>query len=109
MNPIIGQIIIKLSGKSIDKKSGRKKNLSAYQKAKTYREFLIMLKRNIKKFVLIVIGIFSASFGFKDFLLTNDFIDGGATGISLLIAVVSGVPLYILKMVRQPSVYTFGL
>jgi len=99
MNPIINQIIIKLAGKAVDKKTGRKKKLSKYQKAKTYRDFLILLKRNIKNFVLIVIGIFSASFGFKGFLLTNDFIDGGATGISLLIAVVSGVPLYILIMV----------
>ncbi|MBL7738142.1 MAG: YitT family protein, partial [Chitinophagaceae bacterium] len=36
--------------------------------------------------MLITIGIFSASFGFKGFLLTNRFIDGGATGISLLIS-----------------------
>ena len=41
-------------------------------------------------------GIFSASFGFKGFLLTNHFIDGGATGISLLISVLTGIPLYFL-------------
>ncbi len=52
--------------------------------------------RLIKDIVLIVAGIFSAAFGFKGFLLTNHFIDGGATGISLLISELAGVPLYIL-------------
>jgi uncharacterized membrane-anchored protein YitT (DUF2179 family) len=45
---------------------------------------------------LITLGIFSASFGFKGFLLTNHFIDGGATGISLLISILTNIPLYLL-------------
>jgi len=45
---------------------------------------------------LIAIGILSASFGFKGFLLTNHFIDGGATGISLLISAITNIPLYLL-------------
>lgn len=61
--------------------------------------FMTILKCNIKDVLLIIIGIFSASFGFKGFLLTNDFIDGGATGISLLIAAISGIPLYVLIIV----------
>jgi uncharacterized membrane-anchored protein YitT (DUF2179 family) len=52
--------------------------------------------RNIKDFALIIIGIFSAAFGFKGFLLTNHFIDGGATGISLLISALTPVPLWLL-------------
>lgn len=54
------------------------------------------LKRHIKDFILITAGIFSAAFGFKGFLLTNHFIDGGATGISLLISALSPIPLYVL-------------
>lgn len=73
-----------------------KKELSNYRLAKGYREFLITLKRHIKDFILITIGIFSASFGFKGFLLTNHFIDGGATGISLLISALTEIPLYLL-------------
>jgi uncharacterized membrane-anchored protein YitT (DUF2179 family) len=46
--------------------------------------------------LLIVLGIFSAAFGFKGFLLTNQFIDGGATGISLLISALTKIPLYVL-------------
>lgn len=54
------------------------------------------IERHIKDFILITAGIFSAAFGFKGFLLTNHFIDGGATGISLLISALTNIPLYIL-------------
>lgn len=56
-------------------------------------------RRHTKDFILITIGIFSAAFGFKGFLLTNHFIDGGATGISLLISALTSIPLYILLIV----------
>lgn len=52
--------------------------------------------RYIKDFILITLGIFSAAFGFKGFLLTNHFIDGGATGVSLLVSALTKIPLYIL-------------
>lgn len=70
--------------------------ISPYTYAKGYRELSILTKRNIKDFLLISAGILSASFGFKSFLLTNEFIDGGATGISLLISNTTGIPLYLL-------------
>lgn len=69
---------------------------SDYALAKGYRILLINIKRNIKDVILITIGVFSASFGFKGFLLTNQFIDGGATGISLLLSALTKVELYIL-------------
>jgi len=56
----------------------------------------IELKRHIRDTFLITLGIFSAAFGFKGFLLTNNFIDGGATGISLLISALTPIPLYVL-------------
>ncbi|MBS3913631.1 MAG: YitT family protein [Bacteroidetes bacterium] len=52
-------------------------------------------RRNLKNFILITLGILCASFGFKGFLLTNNFIDGGATGISLLLTATTGYPLYV--------------
>ncbi len=64
--------------------------------AKGMRAFRITLLEYIKDFFLITIGIFSAAFGFKGFLLTNNFIDGGATGISLLINALTEFPLYLL-------------
>jgi uncharacterized membrane-anchored protein YitT (DUF2179 family) len=59
----------------------------------------ITIRRTLKDIVLITAGIFSATFGFKGFLLTNHFIDGGATGISLLISALTGVPLALLIIV----------
>lgn len=55
-------------------------------------------KQWLKDGFFISLGIFSAAFGLESFLLPNKFIDGGATGISLLIAEVADTPLYILIM-----------
>ncbi|WP_405369429.1 YitT family protein [Nonlabens sp. Asnod2-A12] len=96
MNQLLTNIIIQTTLKFKDKKKYPKGKPSEYRLAKKYKELVVSIKRNIKNFILIVIGIFSASFGFKGFLLTNDFIDGGATGISLLLAAITDVPLYAL-------------
>jgi len=96
MNPFLTQLIINTTLKKKSKNSGEKKRYSDFLLAKGYRELLITTKRYIKDFFLITAGIFSASFGFKGFLLTNHFIDGGATGISLLISALTEIPLYLL-------------
>lgn len=88
------QIITLTILKPKDKSSGDE-SYSEYQLAKGYREFVILARRLFKDVILITAGIFSASFGFKGFLLTNHFIDGGATGISLLLSAVTGMPLYL--------------
>jgi uncharacterized membrane-anchored protein YitT (DUF2179 family) len=56
----------------------------------------LAVKENIKSIILIILGIFSASFGLKGFLIPNHFIDGGVTGISLLISFSSEIPLSLL-------------
>lgn len=48
---------------------------------------------------LIVLGIFSAAFGLKGFLLSSGFIDGGVTGVSMLLSAVLGFPLWTLILV----------
>lgn len=72
---------------------------SGYVFGKALLELKYTVKNNFKNFVLVGMGIFSAAFGFKGFLLTNKFIDGGATGISLLISALTPVPLYLLIIV----------
>lgn len=52
-----------------------------------------------KNAVLIILGIFSAAFGLKGFLLSSGFIDGGVTGVSMLVSNLSGWPLSILLFV----------
>src|ERR1700704_6531765 len=83
----------------------RNEKASPYQKAKYLYRYRKMLSRNIKDFLLIILGIFSAGFGLEGFLLPNNFIDGGATGISLLISEVSGLPLgLLLVLINIPFV-----
>lgn len=96
MNPFLTKIIIETTIKPGKLKADSKKTYSNYVLAKAYRKFMVLVKRHVKDFFLITAGIFSASFGFKGFLLTNHFIDGGATGISLLISALTQVPLYML-------------
>ncbi|WP_374949511.1 YitT family protein [Mucilaginibacter sp.] len=55
---------------------------------------------NIRTFLidslLILLGILSAAFGLKGFLLPSHFIDGGITGVSILVADLTGLPLSVL-------------
>lgn len=73
-----------------------KEKLSPYQKARRYRENRLSVKSYIRDVIFIGLAVFSASFGLKGFLMTNRFIDGGATGVSLLISALSGIPFYVL-------------
>lgn len=59
----------------------------------------IDFKLMLKDAFFIVSGIFSAAFGLESFLFPNRFIDGGATGISLLVAEVTDWPLSLLIVV----------
>src|SRR3982751_4677293 len=52
--------------------------------------------RAAKNMLLIVLGILAAGLGLKGFLLSSRFIDGGVTGISMLLSDVLGFPLSIL-------------
>lgn len=77
----------------------RKKKLGQYSNyalAKGLKQFQILLKRRLIQFFLLSMGVLSAGFGLKGFLLPNEFIDGGAVGISLLISEVTGFSLSIL-------------
>ena len=55
--------------------------------------------RAVKNTTLIILGIFSAGMGLKGFLMSSRFIDGGVTGISMLLADVLRFPLAILILV----------
>lgn len=56
----------------------------------------LVLKRNIKDVALIASGVVMASIGLKAFLLPNNFLDGGAMGVSLLIQILTKWDLSIL-------------
>lgn len=64
------------------------------------------LTRHLKDVAFITLGVFSAAFGLKGFLLTNHFIDGGATGIALLISALTTIPLFVLLiLVNLPFIF----
>lgn len=69
------------------------------QKAKAFVKLRVLLKRELLNGFAILLGVFSAAFGLKSFLLPNNFIDGGITGVSLLISAVSGWQVSLLIVV----------
>jgi len=61
--------------------------------------------RELLNIAFIVAGILSAGMGIKGFLLSSHFIDGGVTGISMLLADVAGLPLSIwILLINLPFV-----
>ena len=63
------------------------------------------LRREALNALLIVLGILSAAMGLKGFLLSSNFIDGGVTGVSMLLAKLTAAPLSVwLPLVNAPFV-----
>jgi uncharacterized membrane-anchored protein YitT (DUF2179 family) len=63
------------------------------------------LKSEILNAMLVMTGILSAGMGLKGFLLSSDFIDGGVTGVSMLLAKITILPLYVLlPLVNLPFI-----
>jgi uncharacterized membrane-anchored protein YitT (DUF2179 family) len=61
--------------------------------------------RGALHFLLVTLGIFSAAFGLKGFLLSSRFIDGGVTGISMLLSDVTGWSLAVfLPFINLPFI-----
>jgi uncharacterized membrane-anchored protein YitT (DUF2179 family) len=51
------------------------------------------LRIHIENYIQILLGVLAAGMGIKGFLMSTRFIDGGVTGISMLVAKVASVPL----------------
>jgi uncharacterized membrane-anchored protein YitT (DUF2179 family) len=63
------------------------------------------VRRELLNILLIAAGILAAAFGIKGFLLSSSFIDGGVTGVSMLLAKVTPAPLSVwLPLVNAPFV-----
>lgn len=61
--------------------------------------------RFAKEIILIAAGVASACFGLKSFLMPSHFIDGGVTGISLLLSTLTGWNLsYLIAFINIPFV-----
>ena len=96
MNPIFQSIIYQtLKSHYKKKKQGITKDISE----KDIFSISVNITHLTKDIFLITCGILSAGFGLKGFLLPNSFIDGGVTGISLLIHLLSKWPLPLIIIV----------
>lgn len=72
---------------------------------KEVKRLEVLIIHYIKDILLIAAGVFAAGFGLKGFLLPNDFIDGGVTGISLLTALVTKLKLpLLLVLINAPFI-----
>src|SRR3954453_13416485 len=66
------------------------------------------LRRELKNAFFIALGVLSAGMGLKGFLLSSRFIDGGVTGVSMLLAEVAGMPLSVLILVLNLPFIALG-
>ncbi|MEO5673072.1 MAG: YitT family protein [Chitinophagales bacterium] len=99
MNPLWKQIINQIVlGRRAKQLAGRQDS-TTLQISKGIRKLRGTLFTLLRDTFLIALGIASAAFGLESFLLPNKFIDGGATGISLLITQLTSTPLSILLVI----------
>lgn len=64
------------------------------------------LRTELYRAVFVACGIICAAFGLKGFLIPNEFIDGGVTGISLLISSITGWPISLLiAIINVPFIW----
>jgi uncharacterized membrane-anchored protein YitT (DUF2179 family) len=108
MNPFFQKIIIDSVLRN-KKQFSEKPDYSPYEFAKAYREFKISVTSFFRDIIFISLGIFSAAFGLKGFLIPNNFIDGGATGIALLIRQLSGARLGVMLILVNIPFLLLGL
>ena len=108
MNPILSKLLVDIARKKIKSKHADAP-ISKKEIVPVVRNLQVELTHAIKDYIYIIIGVFSAGFGLKGFLLPNRFIDGGATGISLLLENITSMELgYLLIIVNLPFIILGG-
>jgi len=96
MNPIL-RFFLSESIKHRQRVAGKKTSVrEAYKAAMNLK---IDFKHFYQNSVFILLGVLSAGFGLKGFLLPNAFIDGGITGVSLIVNHVTEISISVLIVV----------
>lgn len=94
LNTYFQELIIQQVRKTLGNTAAEK--ISPYRMAKAGRVVRIGIFAALKDVLLLGLGVLSAGFGLKSFLVPNGFIDGGVMGISLLTNHETGLPLALL-------------
>lgn len=100
MNPIFQHLIVETVKRRLKKKG---KKLSSIDFAKEVQNKKVEFTHILHDSFLILLGVLSASFGLKGFLLPNSFLDGGVIGISLITAELTGISLsFLIVLINIP-------
>lgn len=97
MNPLFSKILLDLAKKRLKAKD-KPAPYTKTQLEPIVQNIKVEFSHAIKDYLFIIVGVFSAGFGLKGFLLPNHFIDGGATGISLLLQNITSLSLGVLLL-----------
>jgi hypothetical protein len=77
----------------------RARTREGIRRRKPARRLRKQIGHEIRDALLIVLGVISAGFGLRGFLMPNALIDGGVTGISLLVNRETAIPLSLLLLI----------
>jgi uncharacterized membrane-anchored protein YitT (DUF2179 family) len=65
----------------------------------------LVLRHQLRDAIFIILGVTMAAIGLKGFLLPNNFLDGGAMGVSLLLEIITKLDLsYLIILVNLPFI-----
>jgi len=106
MNLILQRIIIAAVKYQLKKKDTKIDDRNLSHEVEIFK---VNVTHVVQDTIFVLIGIVSAGFGLKGFLLPNSFIDGGVMGISLLISETTSVSLSILIVIINFPFIILGL
>ncbi len=104
MNPFLFNLAYKMASKRFSAQNKQEKKIVKKEAEKLVVSYTFYFTNAL----FILLGVFSAGFGLKGFLLPNAFIDGGVTGISLLISIKTGLSLPLLILIINIPFFIFG-
>ncbi|CAM3310123.1 YitT family protein [Aequorivita lipolytica] len=88
MNPFFKNIIVNVVK---NRQKHKKPSQISEPFEKRVKNLEVEVKHEIWDFFYLLLGVTAASFGLKGFLVPNNFIDGGVTGISLMVNELAGI------------------
>lgn len=88
MNPLFKNIIVNV----VKNRQKRRKSQQSTEPFDTrVKNLEVEVTHEIWDFFYLLLGVIAASFGLRGFLMPNNFIDGGVTGISLMVNELAGI------------------
>ncbi len=106
MHPFLLSFLQKLASERL---KSQRRPLTHDTMALELRSLVVEVRSGVKSLFFMALGVLSAAFGLRGFLLPNDFIDGGVTGISLLVQVQTGWNLGILLVAINLPFLVLGI